>query len=300
VSLASALYTGRVVHARHAPKRHRFSYRLFLLYLDLDELPTLFDGSRLWSHERWNVGSFHRRNYLGNAGVPLADAVRARVREATGEAPPGGPIRLLTNASFLGYCFNPVSFYYLFEEDGRTLHSVTAEITNTPWNERFQYVLLASEAESPGEWLRWSFDKEFHVSPFFDMDHRYLWSFTVPGPRLGVAMENHAPAAAFGYDSATPPGAEIDADGRMRVFDAALELERRDLDPRSLRSALLRHPFVTGKVHAAIYWQALRLWLKRTPFFTHPASAPPRPEGPGSGAPERTDRRGRSSGADDR
>lgn len=296
MSLASALYTGRVVHARHAPKQHRFSYRLFQLYLDLDELPTLFDGSRLWSHERWNVGSFRRRHYLGDPDVPLADAVRARVREATGEAPPEGPVRLLTSASFLGYCFNPVSFYYLFEEDGRTLHSVTAEITNTPWNERFQYVLIASDADTPGEWLRWSFDKEFHVSPFFDMDHRYHWSFTVPGPRLGVAMENHAPAASFG----AVPGAEVAADGRMRVFDAALELERRELDPRALRSALLRHPFVTGKVHAAIYWQALRLWLKRTPFFTHPDSASPRSEARGDAAPERTDRRGRPDGADER
>lgn len=296
MSLASALYTGRVVHARHAPRQHRFSYRLFQLYLDLDELPTLFEGSRLWSHERWNVGSFRRRHYLGDPAVPLAEAVRARVREATGAPPPDGPIRLLTNASFLGYCFNPVSFYYLFEEDGRTLHSVTAEITNTPWNERFQYVLVASEAEARDEWLVWSFDKKFHVSPFFDMDHRYHWSFTAPGPRLGVAMENHAPVAAFGAAA----DAEVGADGRMRVFDAALELERRELDPRALRSALLRHPFVTGKVHAAIYWQALRLWLKRTPFFSHPGSATTQPGPRGDAAAERMDRRERSNGADQR
>ncbi|MEM1448626.1 MAG: DUF1365 domain-containing protein [Planctomycetota bacterium] len=255
----SAVYVGRVHHARHAPRPHRFSYRLFHLYLDLDELDTVFAGSRLFSVERANVASFRRRDYLRPLDVPLKEAVRARVEERTGVAPPDGPIRLLTHVAFLGLCFNPVSFYYLFEPDGVTLHSIVAEITNTPWNERHQYVLLASEAERCDEWYEWRFDKDFHVSPFFGMDHTYHWRFTAPSmepeSRLGVAMENRVGEAG------------------ERVFDAALELVRRPLTPAQLRRCLVRHPWITGAVHAAIYWQAFRLWLKRTPFFAHPKSA---------------------------
>lgn len=271
MSGASCVYVGTVQHARHAPRPHRFRYRLFQLYLDLDELPTLFDGRWLWSHERWNVASFRRRHYLGaSSGTSLKDAVRARVQEETGSPPPAGPVRVLTHLAFFGYCFNPVSFYYLFEEDGETLHSVVAEITNTPWKERFQYVLVASTAKRRGEWLTWSFDKRFHVSPFFDMDHRYLWSFTPPGDRLGVSMENRVPAEREA-GSEDPQDFDRHFD---RVFDVALELERRPLTGAELRRCLVRHPFMTGKVHGAIYWQALRLWLKRTPFFTHPDSRP--------------------------
>ena len=258
-ALASAVYEGRVHHARHQPRPHRFSYRVFELLLDLDELDEVFRGAWLWSVERPNLGSFRRRDFLGPTDRPLREAVRERVERETGERPPEGPIRLLTQVALLGYCFNPVSFYYLFEADGETLHSIVAEITNTPWNERHQYVLLASEAARDGEWYEWRFKKDFHVSPFFDMDHRYHWRFTVPGPLQGsplrVAMENR-----------TGPEDE-------RVFDAAFELERRPLDPPQLRKSLLRHPWMSAKILAAIYWQALRLWTKRTPFFSHPKSA---------------------------
>jgi len=256
---ASAVYVGRVHHARHRPKPHQFTYRVFELLLDLEELDTAFEGAWLWSVERPNLGSFRRRDFLGPVDRPLREAVRDRVAEETGARPPEGPIRLLTQIALLGYCFNPVSFYYLFEEDGETLHSIVAEITNTPWNERHQYVLLASEATLEGEWYEWRFEKDFHVSPFFDMDHRYQWRFTVPGSQPGsplrVAMENRT-----GPDDA-------------RVFDVAFELERRPLNPPQLRKSLLSHPWMSAKILAAIYWQALRLWAKRTPFFSHPKSA---------------------------
>ena len=256
----SAIYRGQVTHARHAPKQHAFTYSVFLAYLDLDELPTLFQGAWLWSYERFNLASYRRRNYLGPPNVPLRDAVRSRVQEATGQAPPEGPIRLLTNLGYIGLCFNPVSFYYLFEEDGISLHAIVAEITNTPWGERHQYVLAASSAMQSDEYLEWSFDKDFHVSPFFGMDHRYRWRFTAPQQTskssLAVAMENR-----------------VSSDEGTRVFDVSLTLERHDFTARALRGALLRHPCMTAKVLFAIYWQALRLWLKRIPFISHPERA---------------------------
>ena len=256
-ALQSAVYFGRVAHARHRPRPHRFGYRLFYLYLDLDEVETLFDGAWLWSHERFNVANFRRRDYFGSPDRPLRDCVRERVTAGLGAPPPDGPIRLLTHVAFLGLGFNPVSFYYLFEPGGERLHSILAEITNTPWNERFQYVLAASEAEVRDEWFTWTFDKDFHVSPFFGMNYEYRWSFTAPrtraGSQLRVSMENHGPG-----------------EGGERAFDATLSLTREDFTRATLRRCLWRHPWITGKVHAGIYFQALRLWLKRTKFHTHP------------------------------
>ena len=263
--MKSAIYEGHVWHARKAPRPHRFRYGLYLLYLDLAELDQVFAGRLLWSHERLNVMSFRRRDYLdGERGDrTLDEAVRTRVEDELGFRP-SGPIRLLTQIRSLGFGFNPVSFYYCFTpsstsaEGEGSLEAVVAEITNTPWGERHAYVLDARGARSNE--LSWTFDKVFHVSPFFDMDHEYRWRFNVPGERLSVHMQNHAPL----------PGEE----GDSLQFEAGLELAREPITSRSLARALVRHPLMSLKVVGAIYWQALRLWWKRTPFFTHPSKRP--------------------------
>ena len=132
-------------------------------------------------------------------------------------------------------------------DDGWT---VLAEITNTPWNERHAYVLPAASSIGRGRALRFRFDKAFHVSPFLPMDLGYDWRFTAPGERLAVHMENFQ--------------------GGLKVFDATLALERREMSGAALAGALARFPFMTVQVLGAIYWQALRLWARRTPFYAHP------------------------------
>ena len=137
----SAVYVGRLSHARHGPRRHGFAYRVYLLYLDLDELPALLAGPGPLRAGRFGLLSFDRSDYLGGAG-DLAEAARDRVQTALGFRP-AGPVRLLTHVRSLGYVFNPVSFYYCFAADGRSLEAVVAEITNTPWGERHAYVVRA-------------------------------------------------------------------------------------------------------------------------------------------------------------
>lgn len=247
--LASAVYEGRVAHRRHAPKAHGFSYRIAQLYLDLDELDRVFAGRLFWSHRRPNLARFRRQDYLAPHDLPLAEAVRRRVAEATGERPPG-PIRMLAHLRYFGYVFNPVSFYYCYAEDGVRLRHIVAEITNTPWRERHAYVLATDAAERHGRARRWSFDKAFHVSPFMGMERRYAWSFTEPGEDLRVHMR-------------AMRGAE-------REFDATLALRRRELNAASLARVLWRYPGMTAQVIGAIHWQALRLWLKRVPVHAHP------------------------------
>jgi hypothetical protein len=244
--LASALYTGIVRHRRFVPRPHSFRYRVFMLYLDLGELDRAFRGRWLWSAHRPNLVRFDRRDHVGPAEEPLDASVRRLVAEHTGFRP-DGPIRLLTHPRYFGFCFNPVSFYYCFDADDRRLETIVAEIHNTPWGERHCYVLPAGE---PARHHRFRFRKAFHVSPFLAMDYDYDWRFTPPGERLAVHMRN-------------------ERDGE-RDFDASLSLERRPLDGPNMARALANHPFMTGKVIAAIYWQALRLWLKGTPFHPHP------------------------------
>lgn len=249
--LRSAVYEGVVRHRRRHSCDHAFGYRLAQLLLDLDEVEAVFANRPLWSVGRRNLAEFRRSDYLGPAHRPLLEAVKDRVAQATGTSP-AGPIRMLTHLRYAGYVFNPVSFYYCYEADGVTLHSVVAEITNTPWKERHAYVLPVETAVRQGHRLVWSFDKTFHVSPFLPLDRRYVWMLSAPGDSLYVHMDVMS--------------------GEHRDFDATLAMKRLPLTDESLRRILWRYPLMTYQVIAAIYWQALRVWLKGGPVYAHPGS----------------------------
>ena len=248
----SAIYEGRVVHRRFEPVTHQFEYRMFMLYLDLGELPGVFAGSRLFSSTRRALARFCRQDHLGDPGTPLDEAVRDLVAEHTGDRP-DGPIRLLTHARYFGYVFNPVSFYYCFNASDTRVETIVAEVNNTPWGERHCYVLPQPADAGHQEFRSHRPAKRMHVSPFIPMDIDYEWRFRDPGEHLNVFMA-------------------IARQGR-RVFDAALELQRRELTPRALRQVLLAFPLMTLKVIVAIHWQALRLWFKGCPVYEHPANA---------------------------
>ena len=247
--MESAVYEGWVRHRRYTPHAHTFRYKLALFYLDLEELDQVFDGRWHWTLDRPSLAAFRRADYLGDADEPLLEAVRRRVREATGHVLTG-PVRLLTHARYFGHCFNPVSFYYCYEPDGVTLDTVLAEITNTPWRERHAYALPLVAGERHGSAVHFGFDKAFHVSPFLPMDMHYRWAFQAPGESIRVHMDVLRDEAS--------------------VFDATLNLERHELTPATRRRCLLRFPPMTLKVVAAIHWQALRLWLKGNPVHDHP------------------------------
>jgi DUF1365 family protein len=266
---ASCLYEGSVRHRRIGTPSDELHYQLFMAFLDLDELPELFDGRPLWSARRPALAWFRRSDYLGDPRTPLHEAVGELVAERTG-IELDGPIRLLTHLRYFGHCFNPVSFYYCYDGAGERVRAVVAEVTNTPWGERHAYVLPVDDATDRGgtRVLQGQFAKVLHVSPLMGMNHTYDWRLSEPSERLSVHIES------------------LGDDGR-RVFDATLSLCRSELTPRTLRHALLRYPAQTMRLTARIYAHALRLRLRGATYHPHPKRSLATPAGGENGDPAR-------------
>ena len=252
--MKSCIYEGTIRHRRFAPVKNEFRYRIFLMYLDLAELSQVFSCHPLWSCGRPNLAWFRREDHFGDPRVPLDRALRDLVQDRTGRRP-DGPIRLLCHLRYFGHCFNPASFFYCWDPADTRVETIIVEIHNTPWGEVHTYVLDRARNQHPvAGWHRHRMDKEFHVSPFIDMEIRYDWRFRQPGEELKVHMIDYAKGA--------------------RLFDASLALRRTEITPASLTRVLIRYPLMTLKVVTLIYWQALQLKRKGAPLFTHPKKRP--------------------------
>jgi len=217
-----------------------------MLYVDLAELPELFDPFWLWSARSPAPAWFRRADHYGEATVPLDQSIRDLVAVQAGFRP-SGPIRLLTHFRYLGYGFNPLSAYYCYAPDGE-LEAVVLEVSNMPWREMHPYVLTRGAPIANGG-FKFEFAKAFHVSPFLPMDMGYRCRLAPPGPRLAFALENWREGA--------------------RCFDAHLSFQRVAISSRSLARVIATDPLATLRVTALIHWQALRLWRKKAPVYDH-------------------------------
>ena len=237
------LFHGTVRHRRHTVKYHEFSYKLFMVHVDIGNIQKIFKPYWLWSVERFNYVSFYRKNYFGPKDEPLLQTVKTRIAAHSGQEI--DKVYLLTNLSYLGYCFNPISLYFCFNNN--ELVNIIAEVSNTPWRETKVYI-LDPEEKSEG-YYQTVFEKKLHVSPFLGMDYRYQFNCKYTDNKIMVHLENWQ--------------------NDERHFDATLDLTGVEMNHHNLRWALIRHPIMTIKVIFAIHWQALKLWLKRVPVFTH-------------------------------
>ncbi len=269
---------GPIRHRRFEPVEHEFRYRLFLMYLDLDELPGALDAYRPLFSARARgraLARFRREDFMGDPARPLAECARDAVEAATG-ARPAGPVRLLAGLRYLGHCFNPVSFYYCFDEGAERVEAVVADVENIPWGERHPYVLARGGRR--GSVLGDELDKTLHVSPLMGMDQTYAFRATEPGDRLAVHIESRPRGGARAAGTATVRDDSGAAPSRppAATFDATLSLRRRELTRRALTGLLARYPAISLQVVARIYGQSLRLKLKGARYFPHPDGSRPR------------------------
>lgn len=244
-----ALYRGVVVHRRLRPRRHVLRYRIFMLLLDIDDLPGPAGGPRLWSHRRFNLFGFDERDHADGSGQPLRAWVERQLSAASIDIR-GGAIRLLAMPRVLGYGFNPLSVYFCYHRDG-TLTALLYEVHNT-FGERHSYLIPV--AAPGGGAVSQACDKAFYVSPFMAMGMRYEFRIHPPDDRLSLAIRAD--------------------DGAGPVLTASFLAHRTDLTDAALLGAFVRTPLLTLKVIGGIHWEALLLWWKGLRVYPHPPPPP--------------------------
>lgn len=266
----SAIYKGWIRHRRFIPVINRFRYPIFMMYLDIDEIRSIFLNKWYCSFNRLNLVSFKRSDYFNPAQPDLKQAVIDRVSDFYSAAdiqPPSiSRVCMLGHLRYFNMVFNPVVIYYCFDNNNK-LQAILSEITNTPWGERHSYVHPISSSQDlcdselsvdsftnnkQNHKFQFKFKKQFHVSPFNPMNMDYRWVFSEPKQSLHIHMDNH-----------------IQSNDGLKHFDATLVMESLSLS-KNLAKTLIQQPFIIVKVVLGIYYQALKLWLKRSPFYGHP------------------------------
>ncbi len=265
--ISSAIYEGEVRHQRFLPVQHDFRYRLFMLFLNLDELDRVFNDFWLWSIKQPNLAYLKRSDHLGPENLPLKEAVSQFIFDKTGYKLEGR-VYLLTHLRYWGYCFNPVSFYYCYDKNHCHIEWIIAEINNTPWGERYCYLLKTHHCEFEAKETdcvcdrrtikdsthHFSFKKNFHISPFIPMNIKHDWWIRYPDNVLQDPLVIHM----NNYHH------------EKKVFTAHMSLKHQHITHKNMAKTLLHYPFMTGRIITAIYWQALRLKLKGAIFYPHP------------------------------
>lgn len=236
--ITSALYECEVMHHRLRPKEHRFAYRVFYLWLDLDELDALSAQLRFFKRNRWSLFSFYDADHILKGSAQAKENVLAVMREAGVDTSVISRVRLLTFPRVLGYIFNPVCFYYAFDAAGEPVCAV-AEVTNT-FHEQKPYVMTCRDRDDR---FRLVTPKHFYVSPFSGLELEFDFKLRLPAETLEVHVN--------------------DRDEAGHILLSTLKGQRRELDDASLLTCAVKYPLLTLKVIFLIHWHALLLWLKK-------------------------------------
>lgn len=248
-ALTSALYECEVVHERLLPRRNSFRYSIFFMDLWLDELTTLDQRLRLFSVGAFNLFAFRDEDHLDlGAGHLRLNLEKWLLETHAVTLPEDSRIRLITLPRMLGYIFNPVCFYFIFDHAGKPLHAI-CEVTNT-FHEMKPYFLAASVREGFFELV---VPKHFYVSPFTPLDASFHFKLEVPGEKIRIHID--------------------DIQNGQRTLLSWIHGARKPLTDARLAWYLVRYPFLTLQVIAKIHWQAFRLWARKFTFHRKGADA---------------------------
>lgn len=238
--MSSGIFHGVVHHSRLGDKPHHFNYSMYMLGLDLDELANTLSCSKLLSTRWFSPIRFKAQDYVPGSQNSLKQRVLDKLALLGNKQSIKKVIAVVQGRCF-GVYFSPINFYIGLDEHDKPL-VMLAEVSNTPWLERHYYkVDLAQTLPTP---------KAFHVSPFMNMDMDYHWRVKYNGKKLLVHIENHTNA--------------------NKLFSATMALKCHEISKINLMKTLFSLPAMTVKIFAAIYWQALKLFMKRVPFVAHP------------------------------
>lgn len=268
----SKLYVGRVWHTRLQPKRHGFDYPIFMFALDLEE----DFGNFLWPLVQFREADHLKNGEELQPDKPKDNALVDRILRFVSTKTNGNfqptleshRVMLLTHLCYYGYNFNPVSFYYVVDKQTNELTALLGEVSNTPWTEMYCYVLHPSSIDKVQTNIKeiakrtqynYSFPKEFHVSPFMEMDYWYDWSF--------VGVPSSIPDDS---SSLTVINSMRSRSSDQMVFIAKLIMESQNITPWSVAWQMIRFPVFCMIIQIWIHYQAAWLFIKGIVYIPHP------------------------------
>ena len=238
--MTSSIYNGTVIHKRFKPKVHFFKYKVFSLLIDLSELNVLEKKINFFSHKSFNLISFFDKDHGERDGSSLIDWVKKNLKENNilfEEI----KIKLLCYPRILGYVFNPLSVFYVYDKKD-DLISILYEVKNT-FGEQHTYIFKVKNNNI----LQHSCSKKFHVSPFIEMNCIYFFKILKPGEKISVIIDQ--------YQS------------NEKLLYASQDGKRVDFTSIELIKSYLKHPLMTFKIISAIHFEAFKLWAKGIKFI---------------------------------